>query len=141
MVATAAPGRCRPLPGGRICRAVYRRLTIASEGPSMRISGPNANAAVANAPATRRAAPGTFKLNDGEAARASGSAVGLRSVGGIDALIALQGLEDPTERRKQAVRRGRVALDALDELKIGLLGGALARAPLEQTRGGLQLAQ
>ena len=100
----------------------------------MRISGPNANAAVANAPATRRAAPGTFKLNDGEAARANGSAVGLRSVGGIDALIALQGLEDPTERRKQAVRRGRVALDALDELKVGLLGGMLSQATLNKLK-------
>jgi hypothetical protein len=45
----------------------------------------------------------------------------LRTVGGIDALIALQGIEDPTERRRHAVKRGRLALDALDELKIGLL--------------------
>ena len=55
----------------------------------MRISGPNANAAVANAPATRRAAPGSFTLSEGETARASGSSVALRSVGGIDALMAL----------------------------------------------------
>jgi hypothetical protein len=96
----------------------------------MRISGPNANAAVANAPASRRAAAGTFTLGEGESSRATGAPVGLRSVGGIDALIALQGLEDPTERRKQAVRRGRVALDALDELKIGLLGGMLSQATL-----------
>jgi hypothetical protein len=98
----------------------------------MRISGPNANAALAGAPTARRAAPGTFTLNEGEASRASGSPVGLRSVGGIDALMALQGLEDPTERRKQAVRRGRVALDALDELKVGLLGGMLSQATLSK---------
>jgi Class II flagellar assembly regulator len=100
----------------------------------MRISGPNANAAVANAPATRRAAPGSFTLSEGEAARASGSSVALRSVGGIDALMALQGLEDPTERRKQAVRRGRVALDALDELKVGLLGGLLSQGTLNKLK-------
>jgi hypothetical protein len=47
----------------------------------------------------------------------------LRTVGGIDALIALQGIEDATERRRHAVKRGRLALDALEELKIGLLGG------------------
>ena len=51
----------------------------------------------------------------------------LRTVGGIDALIALQGIEDPTERRRHAVKRGRHALDALDELKIGLLGGEPCR--------------
>jgi hypothetical protein len=33
-------------------------------------------------------------------------------------------VEDPLERRKRAVKRGRVALDALDELKMALLGGA-----------------
>ena len=96
----------------------------------MRISGPNANAAVATAPAARRATPGTFAPSEGEASRAAGGPLALRTVGGIDALIALKGLEDPTERRKQAVRRGRVALDALDELKIGLLGGALSQATL-----------
>jgi hypothetical protein len=51
-------------------------------------------------------------------------------VGGIDALIALQGVEDPLERRQRAVKRGRVALDALEELKIGLLGGTLSPAIL-----------
>src|SRR5262249_17522853 len=48
------------------------------------------------------------------------------------ALIALQGVEDPTERRRQALRRGRFALDALEELKIGLLGGTLSRATLSK---------
>ena len=105
----------------------------------MRISGPNANAPVGNAPATRRAAAGSFTLNEGETARASGSSAGLRSVGGIDALMALQGLEDPTERRKQAVRRGRVALDALDELKVGLLGGMLSQATLSKLKSAAGL--
>src|SRR5882757_2969994 len=105
-----------------------------SKATAMRISGPNANAAVASAPTARRAASGTFTLNEGESSRASGSPVALRSVGGIDALMALQGLEDPTERRKQAVRRGRVALDALDELKVGLLGGMLSQATLSKLK-------
>jgi hypothetical protein len=97
----------------------------------IRISGPNANAAVANAPAARRGAGGTFSLSEGETPRAATAGpAALRTVGGIDALIALQGLEDPTERRKQAVKRGRVALDALDELKIGLLGGSLSQVTL-----------
>jgi hypothetical protein len=42
----------------------------------------------------------------------------------IDALLALQGVEDdPVERRKRSVQRGRGALDVLDDLKIGLLSG------------------
>jgi Class II flagellar assembly regulator len=98
----------------------------------MRIIGPNANAAVATGPAARRATPGTFTLAEGEASRPAGGPAALRTVGGIDALIALQGVEDPTERRRQALKRGRLALDALDELKIGLLGGTLSQATLSK---------
>ena len=57
----------------------------------------------------------------------------MRMVGGIDALIALQGVEgveDPRERRQRAVKRGRLALDALYELKLGLLGGPLSVSTL-----------
>ena len=54
----------------------------------------------------------------------------LRTVGGIDALIALQGIEDPVERRRRAVKHGRRALDALDELKLGLLSGTFEPAAL-----------
>jgi Class II flagellar assembly regulator len=92
----------------------------------MRISAPNATVTAPAASAARRAAPSGFAVSEEAATRSAGSASGLRSVGSIDALIALQGVEDPLERRKRAVKRGRVALDALDELKIGLLGGALS---------------
>jgi hypothetical protein len=56
--------------------------------------------------------------------------VSLRTVGGIDALIALQGIEDPLERRRRAVKHGRRALDALDELKLALLAGTLESSVL-----------
>jgi hypothetical protein len=45
-------------------------------------------------------------------------------------LIALQGIEEPGERRRRAVRHGRRALDALDELKLGLLAGTLDQSTL-----------
>src|SRR5947209_18963413 len=95
----------------------------------MRIYGPNGTSVVANTPQTRRTGSGTFTLDEPDSARPSASAP-VRSLGGIDALIALQGVEDPLERRKRAVKRGRVALDALDELKIGLLGGAFTTGTL-----------
>jgi hypothetical protein len=100
----------------------------------MRITGPSASPAAMAASASRRAAQGSFSLAESESARAPAMPAALRTVGGIDALIALQGLQDATERRKQAVRRGRVALDALDELKIGLLGGALSQATLSKLK-------
>ena len=96
----------------------------------MRIYGPTGVAT--NSPAAQHAArpAATFSVGEGEGAQPTGSAGPLRTVGGIDALIALQGIEDPTERRRHALKRGRHALDALDELKIGLLGGDLSPATL-----------
>jgi Class II flagellar assembly regulator len=108
----------------------------------MRISGPNAPTTAATNPTRARSAgSGGFTFNETANAGATGAPVALRSVGGIDALIALQGLEDPAERRKRGVRRGRLALDARDELKIGLLGGALSPATVNQLKaaaGGLK---
>jgi hypothetical protein len=96
----------------------------------MRILAPNGTSLAAAAPAARRATGSGFAVTAETAPRSTAAAGGPRSVGGIDALIALQGVEDPLERRKRAVKRGRVALDALDELKMALLGGALTTATL-----------
>src|SRR3984893_32896 len=96
----------------------------------MRILAPNGTAIAAATPAARRTTSSGFTVNEETAPRSTASAGGPRSVGGIDALIALQGVDDPLERRKRAVNRGRLALEALDELKIGLLGGAFSTATL-----------
>ena len=90
----------------------------------MRILASNATSLAAAAPAARRVNGSGFAVSAETAPRSTGTVGGPRSIGGIDALIALQGVEDPLERRKRAVKRGRVALDALDELKMALLGGA-----------------
>ena len=100
----------------------------------MRIYGSNGTAALAtNAPARREPAGG-FSVAEGESAPAAAASSPLRTVGGIDALIALQGVDDATERRRHAVKRGRLALDALDELKVGLLGGDLTPGTLQKLK-------
>jgi len=100
----------------------------------MRIYGSNGTAALATPTSARRTTSSGFSVSDSESAPAAAASSSLRTVGGIDALIALQGIEDPTERRRHGVKRGRVALDALDELKIGLLGGDLAPATLQKLK-------
>jgi Class II flagellar assembly regulator len=100
----------------------------------MRVYGPNGAMAAANAAPTRRAAAGGFSVDGSENARAASAAPTLRTVGGIDALLALQGLDDVTERRRRAVRRGRHALDALDALKIGLLAGEVDTTSLARLK-------
>jgi hypothetical protein len=100
----------------------------------MRIYGSNGTAAVSTPVPVRRAPAGGFNVTEDTAARATAAPAGLRTVGGIDALIALQGIEDPTERRRHAVKRGRLALDALDELKLGLLGDNLTPGTLQKLK-------
>ena len=53
------------------------------------------------------------------------AASSLRAVSTVDALMALQGVEDPRERKKRAVAKGRKALDVLDTLKLTLLDGSI----------------
>jgi hypothetical protein len=94
----------------------------------MRISGPNGTAAATASPASstaRRAAGSSFSLGESSTPQAKSPVAALQTLGGIDALIALQGFEEPAERRRRVVKHGRRALDALDELKMGILAGNL----------------
>jgi hypothetical protein len=91
----------------------------------MRIYGSN-GAALASAPkAARRTAGGTFTVSEEEAPHTSAPASSLRSISTLDALMALQGVNDPTERKKRAVAKGRNALDMLDSLKLGLIDASV----------------
>jgi hypothetical protein len=89
----------------------------------MRVNGLAGAAAAGTPSAARRTGAGGFSISDDSAAKGPSQANGLRTIATIDALIALQGVEDPTERRKRAVQRGRHALDVLDGLKVGFLEG------------------
>lgn len=99
----------------------------------MRIYGTNAASALAATPTAKRSTSGTFSLET-ETARGAAPSGAPRLIGGIDALIALQGFEEPGERRRRAVKRGGAALDALDALKLGLLSGTLDTAALARLK-------
>lgn len=97
----------------------------------MRILASNATARVGNAQAARRAGPGGFSIDETETPKSAQPAASLHTIGGIDALLALQGEDDPAERRKRAVKRGRIALD---DLKIQVLGGMLGPSTLQRLK-------
>ena len=91
----------------------------------MRIYGPNGAALAKAPPAARRTAGATFTVSEQETPRNSAAASSLRSISTLDVLMALQGVEEPAERKKRAVAKGRNALDVLDKLKLGLLDGSV----------------
>lgn len=64
-----------------------------------------------------------FEPSRGGATRRAVALSGPAGVSSIDALVALQAVEDSTERRRRAIDQGSDVLESLDELKIALLSG------------------
>lgn len=101
---------------------------------AMRIQGSNGAAAAATPSGARRPTSAPFSLGEQAPTRQSGAAGTLRAIPTLDALMALQGVEDLTQRKKRAVAKGRSALDALDLLKVGLLDGSVDRPTLARLK-------
>lgn len=89
----------------------------------MRILPAVQNGVVASNSARRTTAATGFALNDTDAGKSAAAAGALRGIHSVDALMALQGVEDAAERRRRFARRGGSALDLLDSLKVEILEG------------------
>lgn len=102
----------------------------------MRIYGPNGTTVGTPASGPRRTSSASFSLPEGTASTGETRAtMAPRATANIDALLAMQGIEeDPAERRRRSVARGRGALDVLDDLKIGLLSGNLDSSTVMRLR-------
>jgi len=101
----------------------------------MKVNGPS-GAAPAGAPRGAGAPAASGFSLDGlagasEAAPAARTG-GVASLSSLDALIALQEVGGPLERRRKAVRRAGKILDVLDEVKLGLLDGGIPPAALDR---------
>jgi hypothetical protein len=102
----------------------------------MRIYGPNGTTSGSPTPSTRRTSSTGFSLQpETQSTSDSRPAVAPKPSANIDALLAMQGVEeDPVERRKRSVRRGKGALDVLDDLKLGLLSGSFNASTVARLR-------
>ncbi len=102
----------------------------------MRIYGPNGTTLGTPASLTRRTSSGGFSLPEDVASSSETRATTApKASANIDALLAMQGVEeDPVERRRRSVARGKGALDVLDDLKLRLLSGNLNSATVLRLR-------
>jgi hypothetical protein len=101
----------------------------------MRIYGPNGTSLGSPAGNAKRTSSSGFSLPDAAATTETRATTAPKATANIDALLALQGIEeDPAERRKRSVQRGRGALDVLDDLKIGLLSGNFDASTVSRLR-------
>jgi len=105
----------------------------------MKVSGPSAP--IPSRPGGTARGSGGFAVPTSGATPAAASAAPANAAGGVaslSALMALQGVETATERRRRAVRRGSGLLDRLDELKLALLAGETGESTLRRLSDALR---
>lgn len=99
----------------------------------MKVNGPSGAAPAGGQRPVRSAGGFSVPQASGAApASASQAAAPASAVADLSALMALQGVETATERRRRAIRRGGTLLDRLDELKIAMLSGEAGEGALER---------
>ena len=98
----------------------------------MRIENTARSGTVAGRGGVSRSGGGSFFIPEQPTASQAAPAQAAVPAAGIDALLALQAVEDPLFARKKAVRRGNALLDALDTIKADLLLGQVSEGRLNQ---------
>ncbi len=95
-----------------------------------------------NRPASLRRSNGASATKSGGFAQAlegettsANPVTGGAGVGAVNALLSIQEIPDPLARRRRATRRGEDLLDQLEDIRLGLLMGALPRPALERLAG------
>ena len=82
--------------------------------------------------ATARSSSSPFFVDDGATTQDSRPATSIAPATSLDALLALQAVEDPLLKKKKLVRRGTQLLDALEDMKADLLTGRLSEGRVNQ---------
>ena len=101
-------------------------------------TGPGASAGAATgARAARAPSLQSFRIAGAQPSAGAGAAQAAAGVGGVmgvEALIAMQDVGSPLERRRRSVTRAVRILDVLDEIKLGILEGAVQPGDLDRLR-------
>jgi hypothetical protein len=108
----------------------------------MKVTGPTGAGASAAPRGTGSGSASGFSL-DGVSGASENTPVARAGAAGavssLDALIALQEIGGPLERRRKAVRRAGQILDVLDDVKLGLLEGGVAPGTLNRLVNAVRL--
>jgi hypothetical protein len=99
---------------------------------AMRIENTARSSTVSARSGFGRSGSGGFFISDGPATSNVAMAQPMAPSAGIDALLALQSVEDPLFARKKAIRRGNALLDTLETIKADLLLGQVSEGRLNQ---------
>lgn len=98
----------------------------------MKVSGPSSVSTSVASKGARPASTGGFSVGGTSAAAPAAMTSAASAVSSLDALMALQEVGGPLERRRRAMNRASRILDVLDEIKLGLMDGDLTPQTLER---------
>ena len=107
----------------------------------MKVTGPGGIGSSSGARPARGAGGDGFRIVTPEPAGGpsqTSSVSATQGVMGVEALLALQDVGSPLERKRRAVRRAGRILDTLDALKIALLEGEISGADLDRLRRAIR---
>ena len=105
----------------------------------MRVDGPNRTQGAASGASVKRTGSGaTFQLPTEETTTsATQKTAAVRATPGLEALLALQEVDEQAEKRKRGLKRGHKLLDSLDALKVAVLEGQVSPAVLHNLSDAL----
>jgi hypothetical protein len=98
----------------------------------MRIDGTGRIITTGRPGTANRASGEAFRLDGGQTAGRAAQSSAPIAAGGIDALLALQAVDDATTGRRKAVKRGNMLLDALEAIRGDLLAGRISEGRLNR---------
>lgn len=91
--------------------------------------------------ATVRSSSSPFFVDDGTAAAGSRPATTIAPATSLDALLALQAVEDPLLKKKKLFRRGTQLLDTLEDMQADLLTGRFSESRVNHLMAVLSQAR
>jgi hypothetical protein len=103
----------------------------------MKVTGPSGIGSASGPRSARGAGGEGFQIATPQASSGAGQASSVSAASGlmgVEALLALQDIGGPLERKRRAVRRAGFILDVLDEIKVALLDGELEAGDLDRLR-------
>lgn len=99
----------------------------------MRIEGPRRPDTIAKASGPKAGGAGaSFAVGQSGGTQSAVAASASLQVAALDSLLAMQAADEPLTGKRRAVRRANDMLDLLDDIKVGLLTGAVPRQTLRQ---------
>ncbi|MEM8744586.1 MAG: flagellar assembly protein FliX [Pseudomonadota bacterium] len=109
----------------------------------MRVSQTRRSNAAQSGRAGRGAASrgGDFQLPNARKTAGRRKVSGPSQISSIDTIVALQAVDDASDRRRQAVETGDRILDLLDRLKVGLLSGSISTSDLARLKKTIEKQQ